>query len=202
MRKELRLLWRIPHAYFHFITNGFHLFAYWLQWTSIVSFSTDVSKILQNVRPRGKGTDLENFVASIEFAGNYRALGVLHRQFSSFYENYMSQAQAAAIFCVVLKTYQSVVAGNVRSLVLALGVALGFIQFQLATAQVYHTSSDVLEKWKRISSKEVPIWFPRFVRSCRHLCVPVGSFFYVDRGLVLTVLSIMLNASASLIIAH
>ena len=33
---------RIAVAAFHLITNGFHMFAFWLQCSSVVSFSSDV----------------------------------------------------------------------------------------------------------------------------------------------------------------
>lgn len=202
VENKLCFPWRLPIAVFHFVTNGFHLFAYWLQWTSIVSYSRDVSCMLQSIQPRETDQVRQNFMLCSEFMRTYRVLGVLDKQFSNLYEHYMSQIQTAAVFCVVLNMYQAVVGGSVRSLVIAIGVALGFIQFLEATAEVHHTSTDLLEEWKRVSRRKVPLWFPRSLKSCRHLHVPVGSFFYVDRGLVLTVLSIMLNTSASVIITH
>ena len=161
----------------------------------------DVSHVLKTVRPAQSGDDVSNFVAGVEFARTYRTLGVLQRQFATFYQNFMSLTQAAAIFFVVLNTYQAVVGGNVRALVLASGVAYGFIQFVKSAAQVYHESTDVLQEWRCINRSELPLWSHRFLKSCNFLCVPVGRFFYVDRGLVLTVLSIILDNSANLILA-
>ena len=167
-----------------------------------MAYSRDISNTLRKMRRSGEGLGTQNFALSSQFAKNYRVLGVLQQRFTMLYEHYMSQIQTAMVFCVVLNMFQAVVGGNLRSLVIALLVALGLVQFLEATAEVYHTSMDVLKEWRRVSKREVPVWFPRFLKSCRHLCVPVGSFFYVDRGLVLTVLSIMLNTSASLIITH
>ena len=112
----------------------------------------------------------------------------------------MSNIQSVTIFCVVLNAYLAVVGGSVRSLVLALGFAYSFVQLLEATAEVYHTSSDVLHEWRRVNRGDLPLWFPRFWKSCTFLYIPVGRFFYVDRGLVLTVLAIMLDNSASVIL--
>ena len=130
----------------------------------------------------------------------YRTLGDLHSQFRSLYKNYMSVTQAISIFCVVVNMYQAVVLGSMRAFVLALVLALGLTQFLEVNAEVYHTSSEALRKWQCIDRRNVPLSFAKFLKSCKFLGIPVGSFFYVDRGLVLTVLSIMLNTSATLIL--
>ena len=130
----------------------------------------------------------------------YRTLGVLQSQFRRLYKNYMSVTQTISIFCVVVNLYQAVLLGSMRAFVLALVVGLGLTQFLEVMAGVYHTSSEALREWKRADRRNVPAWFPKFLKSCKFLCIPVGSFFYVDKILVLTVLSIILNTSASLIL--
>ena len=137
-----------------------------------------------------------------QFSKKYRSLTVLQAHFAVLFRHYVSILQTASIFCVVTNTYQAVVGGSVRSLLLALTVFFGHMQFLEATARVHHTSADVLLEWRRVHRRKLPLWFPRFLRSCRHVSIPVGSFFYIDRGLVLTILSIVTNASASLILAN
>ena len=194
------LLWRVVIAIFHFVTNGFHQFNTWLQWTSIVSFSVDLSHIISETTPHNRPHRSEHFQMAEPFTRTQRALGALQKQFARFYGNYMSAAQTIAIVCVVLNMYQAVVGVSIRSLVVALVVGYGFVQLLEATAEVHQTSSDVLEEWRKVSRRDVPVWFPRFLKSCPCLSIPVGSFFYVDRGLILTFLSITLNNSASLIL--
>ena len=193
-------LWKLGAALFHFITNGFHFFTAWLQWSSIVSFSLDVSDLVKNVAPHEKCHHSDHLVAANTLARTHTSLGVLEMEFTSFYGSYMAATQTIFTFCVVLNAYQAVDGGSIRSLVIALGIAFGYVQFVEVTAEVYHASVDVLEAWRRVGRRDVPEWFPAYLRSCRFLYIPVGSFFYVDRGLVLTVLSVMLNTSASLII--
>ena len=116
--------------------------------------------------------------------------------------HYIALIQTASIFAITFNTYQAVVGGSVRSLLLALAVTFGHVQFIQATAQVYDKSTDVLRSWRHVGRRDVPVWFPRFLKSCKNVYVPVGRFFHIDRGLVLTVLSIITNASSSLILAH
>ena len=175
------------------------MFAPWFHWTSIVSFSVDVSRMIKEVAPRKQCRDTDHAMANA-FARTHRSFQLLQKQFASFYGNYMSFTQTSAIYVVVVNTYLAVVGGSVRSLVLAVGMAYGVVQFLEAMAEVCHTSSDLLHEWRRVSRADLPLWFPRFHKSCRFLYIPVGRFFYVDRGLVLTVLAIMLDNSASVIL--
>ena len=175
------------------------MFGGWLQWTSIVAFSVDVSHIMKEVGPHKRLSGTQYAMANA-FARTHRSLQVLQKQFASFYGDFMSVLQTLAIFIVVVNTYVAVVGGSLRSLVLAVGLACGFLQLLEATAEVYHTSSDVLHEWRRVNRRDLPLWFPQFWKSCRFLSIPVGRFFYVDRGLVLTFLFITLNNSASLIL--
>ena len=107
----------------------------------------------------------------------------------------------AAMYAVTFNAYQAVMEGSFRGLVLALAITFGYVQYIEATARVYDTSTEVLRKWREMSRSDVPVWFPRFLRSCRNVYVPIGTFFYTDRGLVLTALSIITDASSSLILA-
>ena len=112
----------------------------------------------------------------------------------------MTVLQTIGIFAVVLNMYLAVVGRSVRSLVLGLAQVYSIVQLLEDTAEVYHTSSDVLHQWRGVNTRDLPQWFPQFWKSCRFLCIPVGRFFFVDRGLVLTYLSITLDNSASLIL--
>ena len=202
---KIWLPWRLGIASFHFITNGFHFFAFWLMCTSVAKFSFDMSGIVEGMTPArtAAAAGPENsFRMSIDFARQYRALGVLQAHFAALNQHYMPLIQTAGIFSVVYNTYKAVIGGSSRSLILAAAVCLAHIQMIEATAKVYDTSGKVLTKWRFLHRREVPLWFPRFLKSCKNMCVPVGTFFHVDKRLVLTYMSIVMNASASLIVAN
>ena len=122
--------------------------------------------------------------------------------YAAFYKHYISFVQTASILGVSFYTYVAVVRGGLQPLLIALAVSFGHVQLIELTAKVYETSSDVLRSWRQVSPRDVPLWFPRFLKSCRIVYVPVGSFFYIDRGLVLTVLSMMTNGAMTLILGN
>ena len=198
---------RVAVATFHFITNGFHMFAFWLQCTSVVSFSSEMASMLDEIawrmeRKGGFGSKVILDRMGKQLMRDYRTLAVLQANFAGFFKHYIFVLQMASIFSVVKNAYQAVVGGSPRSLLLAFAVFFGRIKFIEVTEHVHDNSANLLLRWKRMSSGHVPFWFPKFLKSCRHVCVPVGSFFYIDRGLALTIFSIVTNASASLILAN
>ena len=204
--EEVQVHIRIAVAAFHLVTNGFHTFAFWLQCSSVVSFSSDITSLLENMNPRIQCVEYLQYNARIirmarRFTRDYRSLSVLRAHFAGLFRHYVSIIQLAGISCVVTNTYQAVVTGSLRSLVLALAVFYGHIQFVERTAQVHDMSANVLLRWRRVGKGHVPLWFPRFLKSCKNVSVPVGNFFYIDRGLVLTILSVVTDSSASLILA-
>ena len=103
---------------------------------------------------------------------------------------------------VAFKAYQAVVGGSVRGLFLTLAETFAVVQFIQASAGVCDTSLDVLNQWKHVGRQDVPVWFGRFLKSCRNMHIPAAGFFYIDRGLVLTTLSVMTDAASSLILAN
>ena len=205
--RQVGLHLRALGAAFHLITNGFHMFAFWLQCNSVVSLSFGMSSILQCMNQRIIRGGCHQSYANIsrtgkQFMADYRAMGVLQAHFAALYRHYISVVQTTSIFCVFFDTYQAVTRGSIRSILLSFAVCFGHIQFIQATAQVYDNSCGALKSWKLQHRRDLPPGFSRFLKSCRNLSVPMGNSFFVDRRLVLTVLAIMTNASASLILAH
>ena len=83
--------------------------------------------MVKEVAPHKRYDDTTEYYAMANaFATAHRSLQVLQKQCTSFYANFMSVLQTIAIFTVVLNTYQAVVGGSMRSLVLALALVYGF----------------------------------------------------------------------------
>ena len=208
--KSVGLAFRLTSAAFHMITRAYRMFAFWLQCDSVVYVSFGMLSILERMVPvitsKNAGKDEKSNIHVLRmgkaFARDYRALTVLQAHYAGLYMHYISVIQTASIFAVVFYTYVAVIRNNVRALIVALAVCFGHIQFIEATAKVHETSSDVLRRWRHVRRRDVPPWFPRYLKSCRIVYVPVGSFFYIDRGLVLTVLSIITNGATSLILGN
>ena len=197
---------RLAIGAFHLVTRAYRMFTFWLQCKSVVQFSFGMFSVLERMAPpdvcNASRDRSKIFLAGMQFARNYRAIAVVQAHYAGLYRHYIAIIQTASVFAVVYNTYQAVTGDSVRALLVALAVIFGHMQFIDATAQVYDSSADVLNRWRCVDRGDVPLWFPRYLRPCRKVYVPVGSFFYIDRGLVLTVLSIINNASSSLILAN
>lgn len=102
---------------------------------------------------------------------------------------------------MILSIYQAVVLGETGAAVMTLGAAAAYSWFLKQLASVFEASRDVLDSWQR-ELHRIPRWGRAFHKSCGLISVPVGSFFFVDNGLILTVLSIVVDNSASLILAY
>ena len=208
-KESVGLPWRAAAAGFHLVAASFRMFGFWLQCNSVVYFSFGMLSMLEGMAPPNRGhssssrwSDVSAFRAAPKFSMDFRALGVLQAHYAALYMHYIALIQTASMYAVTFNAYQAVMEGSIRALLLALAITFGHVQFIEATAKVYDTSNDVLKKWRNVGRKNVPVWFPRFLRSCRNVYVPVGTFFYIDRALVLTVLSIITDASSSLILAN
>ena len=204
--EEVEVLVRIAVAAFHLITNGFHMFAFWLTCSSVASFSYDLTSMLENMTPGlccidGLRYNVRMNRRARQFTRDYRSLAVLRAHFAGLFRHYVSFNQLSATLGVVIHTYQAVVTGSLRSLIISLVVFYGHILYLNVSAEVHDASANALLQWRRVGKGHVPLWFPRFLKSCKNVSVPMGNFFYIDRGLVLTYMSVVAHNSASLILA-
>ncbi|CAG7730352.1 unnamed protein product, partial [Allacma fusca] len=65
--------------------------------------------------------------------------------------------------------------------------------------QTYEISSGVLQSWKDMEGSA--LWFKKYLRSVKPIRVFIGSFFYADRQIKLTIISIVLNQTLSLLLS-
>ena len=66
-------------------------------------------------------------------------------------------------------------------------------------AQVCEESEAAVRQWR--SNSKTP-WSLKFWRSCHPLKVQVGQYYHADKGLVLTILDIIANSTASLVLTY
>ena len=184
-------------AVIHLLINSYHYYALCLQTSSIFLLAHDITLIIRQLLVLNIGSP-QNFNSLVK---NYRALAVLQANYASIYRHWMSIMELANVVVVILNVYQAVIVRSYRALVLAFTVGTGFCWTLKQLAGVYEASRDVLFSAQR-RTQDIQKWGRKFLRSCRPINIPVGSFFYVDRPLILTVLSIVINSSASLILTH
>ncbi|CAG7822645.1 unnamed protein product, partial [Allacma fusca] len=64
---------------------------------------------------------------------------------------------------------------------------------------VSEISSEILQSWNGMDGGAV--WFKKYLKSLQPIRVYIGSFFYADRGIKLTILSILLDQTSSLLLS-
>ena len=188
---------KVPAILLQFIIVGFHLHANWLQTSSMICYGMDLINTMQQLH--AKCFTRGNYY---QYTRQHRALDVLQANFAQLYPTYMLGIEVFIVSTVVLNLYMAVEFHAVRPLILAVGCAGAFCWGYGVFSSVHETSKSIMEAWSRSEHVQRSIWFRKFLRSCKPIRIPVGSLFYIDRGLVLTVMSIMVQSAASLILAE
>ena len=194
--KCLPLLVKFAISQVHLMMSGFLFYSLCVHASTALWYSEEIISSTSFLLP----SDLRGNINrnSVSFSLNYRALQVLQANFDAIYRSYNTFQQMMTISVAVLAMYQAVKFRSLRALILAVASGVGRCWYLKHSAMVYETSRDVLIKWKQ--GKSQGPWFRRFLKSCRVVSIPVGTFFYVDRRLILTTISIILNTCASLIL--
>ena len=195
---KLPLFVKVLTALLHLLINSYVYYALWLQNCTTFLFAQDMRLFIRSeMSPKWYNYGARDFV---KLASKCRALTVLQAEYASIYRHWIISKELLDIIAMILNIYQAVAIRNYRAIILVFAVAavLSWILQQLAG--VYEEWKMALHSWQTVP--QVPKWGRIFLRSCRPIGIPVGSFFYVDRGFMLTVLSIVINNSATLILAY
>ena len=191
-------LWiKLTAALVQLVVGSFHLYGQWIIATSLVCYGFDMITTMELLHKKSyeKGN-------AMEFARQQRALAVLQASFTQLYATWNMLMEAMCVGMAVLNLYLAVELRSVRALILAVGVGASYCFGMKELGQVYETSRGILTAWKSSHKFESNRWFRKFMRSCRPNFVPLGTFFYVDGKFVLTVVGIIINGAASLILAN
>ena len=185
-------------AVLHLIIAGFQMFAWWLQSSIVITYADGVSHGLKALSPNAPRCRKESFAKS------YKAFSVLGAHFASLYGSWVMIIHTGMLTFMILNIYQAVAFDHWQSAALALAGGSCIRYFFRLAARVHEQSLALLGEWTRKfyvrrDANEAQ-WFRRFMRSCRAVSVPVGNLFYVDKGLILTSLSVITNVSATLVL--
>lgn len=107
--------------------------------------------------------------------------------------------QILGIVSSVMNLFEAVVYSTLKGLSVGLlTVVVTFILFNQTMAGVYEESERARKSWGTICYK----WFVKFHRSARNVSCNVGSFYYVDKQLFLTLLNIIASNTANLVLTY
>ena len=193
--RKLPAVFKAAAGVFHFVVSFYHYYALCLQTSSVFLFAHEITPAIRQLLDLSR----ENRVKFHVLVHNYRSLAVLQANYASVYCHWIPTMQLVNFVTVILNLYLAVVGRNIRAFVLAFTVGTGFCWTLKQLAGVYEASMNVLGSWER-RREFVHKLGQKFLKSCRPISIPVGSFFFVDRQLILTVLSIIINSAATLIL--
>jgi len=91
---------------------------------------------------------------------------------------------------------------NLLTVLLGLGSVWAYLQFEMRCSRVHTTCKELLNDWKRTTFVLTTHEVTKFQRSCRLIRVQIGTFFFFDRTLVLTTLSIISENTFTLILMY
>lgn len=126
-----------------------------------------------------------------------RELQVLLEYFNSIFSSYTVTIQVAGMFLIVVNSTLALAYSSIRGLVLGSAFFVIVLLQYKNYGTVYEESCTTLETWRTVRSDP---WFRRYCKSCRPLRVNMGRYYFADRTLVLTMLSIILDNTANLTI--
>ena len=124
-------------------------------------------------------------------------VGVLMQHFNASYGSYMLFHEVLAIVTIVVNTTLAVVHDSPRAFVIALMLFTLLIYSYKTFGTVYEESKMTSQTW---SSVRTAAWFRRYCRAYRPPRILIGSFYYADRSLTLTILSAVLDNTANMAI--
>jgi len=132
-----------------------------------------------------------------EQAKQYQTLAIAQTRLVSAYGSIMLSIQLAGAILVTWNLVQAVVFHTSRGVVVGLGVSSVFAMFQTSCSQLHEESTKLLRSWA--SATRFP-YFVKLRKASKSIRVPIGKFFYFDRTIVLTTMSIILDNFINLVV--
>jgi hypothetical protein len=127
----------------------------------------------------------------------HNQLTVLQNNFTAVFGLYPLGLVNTGIFVVSVNIFMAVVMGSGRAVVLATIILILTNVFVSRFAQVHSRSEEAIASWK---FQHCPRWFSKFQESARPVRINMGSFFFIDETLVLTIISIIATNATNMIL--
>ena len=132
----------------------------------------------------------------------YRCLQLLQKKLGDAYGICLAAHKILFALVVVRSIYSAlVIHSEVRVLLTVVGMSTWFylhVAFK-TLGQIYVASDEALKAWKPYGQNRL---FRRFLQSCPPLKVKISYLYYIDRGLPLTLATIILESIVNLLLAH
>ena len=125
-------------------------------------------------------------------------LSVLMQHYNCTFQIWAVISESTWIFTAIVNASLAIVKLSPRSTAMVIAVSTILLYLFKRMGNVYTESRELLSEFLPTCSTP---WFRRTCKAYRPLRVNVGTFYYADRTLVLTILTIILTNTASLVVA-
>jgi len=125
-------------------------------------------------------------------------LGVAQSQLVDSYGIILLCVQLGGTILITWNLVQAVLYHSIRGVVVVIGCLSFLSKFHTSCSQLHEESTGLLFTWAKSSSAP---YFVKFRKASKSIRVPIGKFFYFDRSLVLTTMSVILDNFVNLVVA-
>ena len=175
----------------------------WLgQWSAVYLYSTVAIAYISTVQHALEVLRWTDRMSIGRFRREHRTLEVLQCNMNDLVRWLMWAEEVILITTVVFGLCGSVWAEGFRSirLFIVAAFALSFlVTIWTGLGALYESSVEVLTVWK--AQTGLPLDARKFLRSTRPIRVEIGSYFYADRPLVLTLLGVITENTFNVLLA-
>ncbi|CAG7724356.1 unnamed protein product, partial [Allacma fusca] len=168
---------------------------FYLLFTLLTVF-TFVHSITQAIKNLRISSDREEF-GKLKVV--YMKLTILTTVFNMMFSRWLMILEVMIIIAIVVHLFLSIVIGQLRVLILAMFGILIIVFLFSSCGDVNELATKTLNAWKLLLYQRE---FRKFHRSCRPWRISLGGFYFVDKALVLTILSIISQQTWNLILTH
>ena len=189
---------KLLFGYIHMHMNAFHYLIFAFNLMAVVYYNYGFVIMMRRLKVREDGS-ISRHEHLEEKALLYRQLTIIQTVYNSIFSSFLVVVKVLGIFSSVMNLFMAVAHQSFKGLIVgSFTLVICFILCN-TLAQVYEESLSVKQSWKLVHHFK---WLVKFVKSARSQAVTVGSYYFVDRGLLFTVLDIIFSNTANLILTY
>ncbi|CAG7659417.1 unnamed protein product [Allacma fusca] len=187
------LKWKLLIAAYHLCILGVHLYMVIFNGVTVILFVFVFVNIIKDMRINNLQID---HWMTFQIKRYYSVLSVLQNYTNAVFGIWTIQTAITTVVGVIINAFLAIIFFKSRSYVIATIGCIVILMLFKNLGQLFEESRETFLSWKKITQPE----FRKFHRSCRPLRVSVGSFYFADKSLMLTLLTIIVTHSANLIL--
>ncbi|CAG7719607.1 unnamed protein product [Allacma fusca] len=189
---------RVPFAILQFNLTCFHGYGICLHGIISVVNGVNVSGALSAIRiPMQKSEEYQNISALEMLSRSYYKLQVLQCVFNHAFSSWPLMFELCTVVIVTVRLFLAIVNKDIGKFVSGISLLFALLRAFKAYAQVHEDGVRTIKSWVTISQP----WFRRYRKSVWPIQTNVGTFFYIDSTLILTIISIIITSTTNLLIS-